>query len=97
MFPTGEASRRPFAIRDSRAYGPGVADMKAGLVMNCFVLATFARFGGSRAPLVGLFTGDEEIGSPEGRSVIEEALLQLQGAAIGVSGWTVAADATPCQ
>ncbi|MEO9191900.1 MAG: M20/M25/M40 family metallo-hydrolase, partial [Acetobacteraceae bacterium] len=31
----------------------------------------FARFGGAPAPLVGLFTGDEEIGSPEGRPVIE--------------------------
>ncbi len=71
VFPDGEASRRPFTIRDGIAYGPGVADMKAGLVMNCFVLAAFAKFGGSPAPLVGLFTGDEEIGSPEGRAVIE--------------------------
>ncbi len=71
VFPDGEAARRPFAIRDGIAYGPGVADMKAGLVMNCFVLAAFTRFGGAPAPLVGLFTGDEEIGSPEGRAVIE--------------------------
>lgn len=71
VFPDGEAARRPFAIRDGIAYGPGVADMKAGLVMNCFVLAAFAKFGGAPAPLVGLFTGDEEIGSPEGRAVIE--------------------------
>jgi len=71
VFPAGEAGRRPFTIRDGVAYGPGVADMKAGLVMNCFVLAAFARFGGNPAPLVGLFTGDEEIGSPEGRPVIE--------------------------
>jgi glutamate carboxypeptidase len=71
VFPDGEAQRRPFTIRDGAAYGPGVADMKAGLVMNCFVLAAFAKFGGSPAPLVGLFTGDEEIGSPEGRTVIE--------------------------
>ena len=71
VFPDGEATRRPFTIRDGIAYGPGVADMKAGLVMNCFVLAAFAKFGGSPAPLVGLFTGDEEIGSPEGRAVIE--------------------------
>jgi glutamate carboxypeptidase len=71
VFPSGEAGRRPFTVRDGVAYGPGVADMKAGLVMNCFVLAAFARFGGSPAPLVGLFTGDEEIGSPEGRPVIE--------------------------
>ncbi len=71
VFPQGEAARRPFTIEGATAFGPGVADMKAGLVMNCFVLAAFARFGGSPAPLVGLFTGDEEIGSPEGRPVIE--------------------------
>jgi len=71
VFPDGEVQRRPFTIRDGVAYGPGVADMKAGLVMNCFVLAAFAKFGGSPAPLLGLFTGDEEIGSPEGRAVIE--------------------------
>jgi glutamate carboxypeptidase len=71
VFPDGEVERRPFTIRDGIAYGPGVADMKAGLVMNCFVLAAFAKYGGSPAPLVGLFTGDEEIGSPEGRTVIE--------------------------
>jgi glutamate carboxypeptidase len=71
VFPDGEATRRPFTIRDGIAYGPGVADMKAGLVMNCFILAAFTRFGGAPAPLVGLFTGDEEIGSPEGRAVIE--------------------------
>jgi len=71
VFPDGEVQRRPFTIRDGVAYGPGVADMKAGLVMNCFVLAGFAKFGGAPAPLVGLFTGDEEIGSPEGRPEIE--------------------------
>ncbi|WP_428490019.1 M20 family metallopeptidase [Rhodopila sp.] len=71
VFPDGETTRRPFTIRDGVAYGPGVADMKAGLTMNCFILAAFARFGGAPAPLVGLFTGDEEIGSPEGRPVIE--------------------------
>ncbi|WP_206931694.1 M20 family metallopeptidase [Roseococcus thiosulfatophilus] len=72
VFPKGEPERRPFTIKDGRAYGPGVADMKAGLVMNMFVLAAFAKFGGAPGPMVGLFTGDEEIGSPEGRAVIEE-------------------------
>ena len=53
VFPKGEPARRPFNIEDGRAYGPGVADMKAGLVMNCFVLAAFKQFGGAPAPLVG--------------------------------------------
>jgi glutamate carboxypeptidase len=46
--------------------------MKAGLVMNCFVLAAIKRFGGAPAPVMALFTGDEEIGSPFSRLVIEQ-------------------------
>ncbi|MFB0490281.1 glutamate carboxypeptidase [Methylobacterium sp. OAE515] len=71
VFPKGEVAHRPFRIADGRAYGPGVADMKAGLVMNAFVLAAF-HHAGAPVPLVGLFTSDEEIGSPACRPIIEE-------------------------
>ena len=72
VFSKGEATRRPFTVRDGRAYGPGVMDMKGGLVLNAFVLAAFKKFGGHSAPLVALLTSDEEIGSPQSRSTIEE-------------------------
>ena len=71
VFSKGEAARRPFRIEDGRAFGPGVADMKGGLVLNAFVLAAFKRFGGAPAPLAGLMTGDEEIASPSSRPIIE--------------------------
>jgi glutamate carboxypeptidase len=51
--------------------------MKAGLVMNAFVLAAFKKFGGPAVPVVGLITSDEEIGSPACRPVIE---MEARGA-----------------
>lgn len=71
VFPAGEAARRPLAIAGGKAHGPGVADMKAGLVMNSFVLAAFRACGGNARPLVGLYTSDEEVGSPAYRPIIE--------------------------
>lgn len=73
VFPQGEPTRRPFTIKGSRAYGPGVADMKGGIVISAFVAAAFAECGGLSAPLMMLTTSDEEIGSPSSRPVIEAA------------------------
>ena len=78
VFPKGEAGRRPFRVEDGRAYGPGVADMKGGLVINAFVLAAFKRFGGAPVPLAGLITADEEIASPSSRPIIERVARQAR-------------------
>jgi glutamate carboxypeptidase len=71
VFPRGEPERRPFQIVDGRGYGPGVADMKSGLVIEAFVMAGLAAFGGTDRPLVMLTTSDEEIASPSSRPLIE--------------------------
>jgi glutamate carboxypeptidase len=70
VFPEGTAAARPFRIDGDRATGPGVADMKAGLVMNTVVLEALSRFG-APCPITGLYTADEEIASPSSRPVIE--------------------------
>lgn len=77
VFPAGEAARRSFAVelRDGVRIGrgPGCSDMKAGLVMNAFLMAAFEAAGAPPLPIAALYTRDEEIGSPHGRAVIEAA------------------------
>ena len=72
VFPAGEARRRPFRIAQGHGAGPGCCDMKAGLVINAFVLAALARFTAPSSPVTALFTADEEIGSPSSKALIKE-------------------------
>lgn len=70
VYPAGTVAKRPYREEGGRGYGPGVADMKSGLVLNVFVAEAFARCGGLRAPLHLFFSCDEEIGSPATRDII---------------------------
>ena len=72
VWPRGEAARRPFRIEGPWAYGPGVYDMKAGVVL-CVLLARAVSGGVLKPclPVVCLFSGDEETGSPASRPHVE--------------------------
>jgi glutamate carboxypeptidase len=70
VFPQGEAGRRPFHVAHGKASGPGCADMKAGVTVNAFVLAALQKFAAAPAPVMALFTADEEIGSPSSKELI---------------------------
>jgi acetylornithine deacetylase/succinyl-diaminopimelate desuccinylase-like protein len=59
VFPIGEVVRRPFSIVGDRAYGPGVADMKGGLVVNTFVMAALSQLESRKRSIVCLFTNLE--------------------------------------
>jgi len=75
VFPDGTVAERPFEIRDNRAYGPGVDDMKAGLLAGVYALRAIRALGedGDWLPfrrLVFVGNPDEEIGSPVSTPVI---------------------------
>ncbi len=72
VFPEGTAAQRPFALDETRAYGPGACDMKAGIVCLLFGLAALLERGYSGfGRLTALFTSDEERGSLTSKAYIE--------------------------
>lgn len=72
-FPLGTAKERPFSHEDNLLRGPGVSDMKSGLVtMIEAVIALKALANDEICDIELLFTPDEEIGSPHSRAVIQE-------------------------
>lgn len=76
VFTAGDAALRPFSI-DERglAHGPGVTDDKAGVVASLHAAEHLIAEGSERyRELVLVFTPDEEIGSPYGRTVLEAAV-----------------------
>ena len=78
VFGKGEAGRRPFRVGDGVGSGPGCCDMKAGLVINAFVLAALQRFSAAPAPVIALFTADEEIGSGTSKALIRDTAQGAQ-------------------
>lgn len=63
VFPKGTTGRWAFAVAQGRATGPGVADMKGGLVMNLFVVEALRDLGLLDFPVTLTFSPDEELGS----------------------------------
>lgn len=79
VWPLGEIKERPFHLaRDERmglvkGTGPGIFDMKGGLVIGLYALVALQDLGLDPAHrLVFLFNSDEECGSPTSRQYIEE-------------------------
>lgn len=60
VFPKGAAKQRPFAIKDGKAYGPGVLDMKGGVVIMLYAAKALQAAGYNRRPLKIILAGDEE-------------------------------------
>jgi glutamate carboxypeptidase len=78
VFPDGTAAARPFRIDDGIAKGPGVSDMKGGLLAGIHALAALRELGGGRwdalpfEQIAYVANPDEEIGSPSSTPHIRE-------------------------
>ncbi len=89
VWPPGTLVERPFQVDGDRMTGPGVFDMKAGLVQAVYALLALDAAGLPRPPVRLLLNGDEEIGSLASREVIEQeaagaaAALVFESAADG--------------
>lgn len=70
VWPLGTIKERmPWRLSEEHAHGPGVFDMKSGLVVMIEAIARAQENGLRRAVRV-VIVGDEEIGSPEGAAQI---------------------------
>jgi glutamate carboxypeptidase len=72
VWPIGTLAGMPFSLTDDVLRGPGVFDMKSGLVQLVWALKALRHFGVARRTVRLLLNGDEEVGSPVARPVIED-------------------------
>ncbi len=85
VWPLGSLDRLPFSVADGVLRGPGCFDMKTGVVMAFHAVAALP----DREGVSILVTGDEELGSPTSRDLIESeaagcrAVLVLEASADG--------------
>jgi glutamate carboxypeptidase len=71
VWPAGEAEKRPFRIDVGKATGPGVFDMKAGILLMWMAVQGLQNREALTKNITILLTSDEEVGSNSSRSLIE--------------------------
>jgi len=70
VWPLGTLKKMPWREEAGKLFGPGVLDMKAGVVMALEALAALQTLGLER-PVTLLLNSDEEVGSPFSRAITE--------------------------
>ena len=72
VWPEGTLKDMPFNREGRKITGPGVFDMKGGLIQGLWAIRALEKYNALTGPVVLLCTSDEEIGSSSSRKLIEE-------------------------
>jgi glutamate carboxypeptidase len=78
VWPLGTLARWPFTVEGDRATGPGVVDMKGGLVVLFHALAACDDLDG----VAVIVNADEEVGSPTSAALIQDTARGAAGALV---------------
>jgi glutamate carboxypeptidase len=93
VFAEGESQSRPFALAQSQGHriatGPGILDMKSGVLMGMYALHQLIETGqDGYARVTFVCNSDEEVGSPSSRPLIQELAKQSDVALVLEPGRT---------
>ncbi|MDD6231322.1 MAG: M20 family metallopeptidase [Frisingicoccus sp.] len=77
VFSEGTVKERPYTEEGTMAYGPGVADMKAGDIMIVFLAEKLVKNHPEISFCVA-FNGDEEVGSDESKKWLDEIAVKAK-------------------
>ena len=70
VWPMGTLAKMPWREAEGKVWGPGVLDMKAGVVMALEAVAALRELDAER-PVTLLLVSEEEVGSPVSRAITE--------------------------
>lgn len=84
VWPVGTLERMPFRVTpEGAAHGPGIFDMKSGIVLAIECLNAIKTLGlQTKRPVTLLLTCDEEIGSKTSRPLVEEEAKRAAAALV---------------
>jgi len=71
VWPLGTLKTMSWRKKAGRIYGPGVLDMKAGVVMALTAMQALGEVGSGLGPVTLLLNSEEEVGSPVSRGITE--------------------------
>ncbi|MBV7271438.1 M20 family metallopeptidase [Clostridium sp. PL3] len=79
VFKKDTAKNNPFRIENGKAYGPGVLDMKGGIVIALYAIKALNSVGYNERPIKLIISGDEETGHSNNPAGAELFINEAKG------------------